>query len=464
MRRVPALAVALALLPAAAPAGGTELWRSGEHVLDFSGSLREVAFFTRGTDAGRFAEDASSGPAALLCARADTFADCPAFEAVGDKEVFESLTRLRLGFDLHWSDALTARLAYDHEWRIGFLDRLLGDLGGGEERDTFLGLEDRIGAFGLSDDADHRRWSHRVYRGWVRWSGSRAELTVGRQRLAWGVGRLWNPLDRFNFVPPLAIEADETPGIDAVDARWRFSGLDSIQLVYAPATRSADARAALRYHGVVRDVDVSLVAGSFEEARVLGFDLAANAGDAAVRLEAAWTDPERDVWRVGDPAPRERDPFWQVVVSADINFDVGRGLYVLVEHLYNGNALGFGEGRAGALLPFFEATADVPPALPGAGPGVRTASAAIFAGSQVVTGSRQTTGLQLSTDLTLALRGELLALYDWEGSSVAFFPSLAYTGWNAVELTAGVQLFAGPRRSDYGDREPLLFVLAEVFF
>ena len=82
----------------------------------------------------------------------------------------------------------------------------------------------------------------------------------------------------------------------------------------------------------------------------MGLDLARNWGDAAVRLEAVWTNPKREVWRVGDLSPHEPGAFFQVVTSIDYQVDWGPGIYLLLEHFYNGNAEGFGSGRAGAAL------------------------------------------------------------------------------------------------------------------
>ena len=62
------------------------------------------------------------------------------------------------------------------------------------------------------------------------------------------------------------------------------------------------------------------------------------------------------------------------------------------------------------------------------------------------------------------IRAELLGIYDWEGESVAVFSSLHYNATDWLELTLGAQFFAGPRLSQYGDGDPLGFLLAEVFF
>ncbi|MCP3987200.1 MAG: hypothetical protein GY723_22665 [bacterium] len=454
MRNAFRLAALLGILTAITPASGVELWRSGQRSVSWSGSIRELLTVSNGTDGTKFREAvALAGPSCVL---AELFADCPAFELVGDRDVWQGLTRLRQRLDIEAGGGWSGTFVYDHELRVGILDRF--GLGSGGPPDTFLGLEDEIHAFGFKEDASHRQWRHLMYRAFVRYEGEHLEVTAGRQRIPWGVGRLWNPIDRFNAIGPLAIEADQSVGIDALKARWLLSDFDSLQLVYAPGSRSDDARYALRFEGVLRDTDVGLMAGVFEQARTFGGDLAGNLGDAAWRVEAVYTDPERDVWEIGWAAPRELDRFWQVVVSLDYNFDVGNGVYFLVEHLYDGNALGFGEGEAGTMLPLFEAT-------PGAlGPMVRPVSASRFGGSGVVSYARHTTGLQLSSDLTSVVNGSLLVLYDWNGPSVALFPALSFTGLNTVEITLGAQLFAGSARSQYGDAQALAYLLVEYFF
>lgn len=443
---------------AASPGWTIELWSSGDRSVSWSGSIRELVVTTNGTDAERFQrEAAAAGPVCLLAA---TFAECPAFDGVGDWDVFESLTRVRQRLDLELGAGLSGVVVYDHELRIGQLDRF--PRRGGSRDDTFLGVEDEIRLFEF-DDATHREWRHLLYRAYLRYESEHVQLTVGRQRIPWGVGRLWNPIDRFNPIGPLAIEGDQSGGIDAVDLRWLFSGFDQLQLVYAPGTRHEEARYAARFQGVLSDIDVGVMAGVFAQARTAGFDLAGNLGDSAWRVEAVFTDPQRRVWELDEPGPDEPDSFWQIVVSFDHNFDVGNGLYVLVEHLYDGNALGFGEGKAGSLLPFFGAT-DRGPALAGAGPFVSPVDPARFGGSGVVSLASHLTGFQLGTDLTSAVSGNLLTLVDWKGDSAAIFPSLTITGLNAVEITVGAQLFLGGRRSQFGDQQPLVYLLVEYFF
>jgi hypothetical protein len=417
----------------------------------------------------RFQETAAQTLPSPTCIEASHFADCPAFEVVNERDVWKTLTRLRTRFDLRASDRVSAAIAYDHQLEFGILRTFDEALGRSLAQGNLLDLEDEIHWLGLREDSAHARWSHRIYRGYVRLEERRAELVIGRQRIPWGVGRLWNPIDRFNAIPPLAIEADESPGVDALDLKWRFSDFTFLEFAWAPGERSDESSQALRLHGTWRNSDYSVMVGMFDRARTVGVDLAANVGEGVARLEAVYSNPEKDVWPIGEPAPSELDAFWQIVVSFDRRLDWGSGLYVLVEHFYNGNALGFGRGLAGTRLPFFESSEHpsdpLAAAVAGAsGPFVRLADGALLGGSRVVTLAEDQTGLQLSYEPVPVLALEGLVIVDWNGPSAAFFPTLRYSGFSAAELLLGVQVFAGPRRSAFGELDPLVFVLIDVFF
>ena len=92
------------------------------------------------------------------------------------------------------------------------------------------------------------------------------------------------------------------------------------------------------------------------------------------------------------------------------------------------------------------------------------ASSAIAGSSGVVTFSKHQTGLLVGYDLTPELRGDLLVLYDWDGQSAAFLPTLSYAAYDFVELRLGAQFFAGPRLSQYGASEHLVYLFADFFF
>jgi hypothetical protein len=494
----------LALGALASSAQGKQLFRRGDVALEFSGSIRGIGLVTHGTSQEDFEEaaleslvvpgaatlDILGDPAALallerlepaaarslarslvapVCFLAATFSECPAFHEVGRLPVWRTLARVRMRLDLQLSTSLSARVEYDHELVMGRLDTLeMGGFGASEE-EPFLPFQEDIWNFDLGGDS-RGFWRHSLYRGWLDWETKHFQVILGRQRIPWGVGRLWNPIDRFNPIAPLAIEPEESPGVDSVVATWFASDFAALDWVYAPGDDGDNPSYAMRVHGLVANTDYSLMAGVFDDANTVGATMERNLGEMAIHLEAVYADPQARYWPVGRSRPRDLPSFWQVVVSLDTNIDVGKGIYALIEHLYNGNALGLGRGRAGSLLSLYEATTtpadEFPPALRGVFPGpyVQPISAKRFGGSRVITFARHQTGAMLGYDLTPVLRGELLVIYDWNGHSSAIAPQLRYTPRGDLEMTLGVQVFTGGRASEYGQAEDLAFLSVDYFF
>ncbi len=485
-----ALAI-LALGALASSAQGAELFRRGDVSVELSGSIRGIGILTRGTgyedyqaavqgslmrpgcESGLLDPDFVRGLVGSavdpVCFLAESFEECPAFHEVGRLRVWQSLMRVRTRLDVEMSPSLSGRIEYDHELVAGRLDTLEAQEFGGLESDPLLPFQEELWNFDLGADS-RGVWRHALYRGWLRWESERARVILGRQRIPWGVGRLWNPIDRFNPIPPLAIEQSESTGIDAVVATWFADDAVALDAAYAPGDDWDDPSYALRLHGLVLDTDYSLMAGVFDDANTIGATVERNLGDMAFHVEAVYANPDARVWPVGRSRPRDLPSFWQVVVSLDTNIDVGKGIYALIEHLYNGNALGLGRGRAGSLLPFFEATMTPPDELPALlrvafpGPYVQPISADRFGGSRVVTLARHQTGGTLGYDLTPTLRGDLLVIYDWNGHSSAIAPQFRYTPRGDLELTLGLQFFTGRRASQYGQVEDLAFLTIEYFF
>ncbi|MBW2230817.1 MAG: hypothetical protein JRH17_10535 [Deltaproteobacteria bacterium] len=427
----------------AGPTTARELWQSGPASLDGGGSVRQILVVSRGTNL----EDFYTGYLTPSCE--DDFANCPAFDAVGEQRVVTSLTRLRLRGELRIGEHLSAVAEFDNELIAGHLDTFEAQLGQTIASRTWVDAGGSIG----NDRVEYRYF---LWRGYVKFDSRHFTAIVGRQRVPWGVGRLWSPMDRFNAIRPLAIQGDQFPAVDAALGRILIGDFTEIEGVFSAADVAENHSGAARLHGVLLDVDYSLMAGVFDDAPAVGFDLATNLGGAAGRAEVVFTHPRRLVWPIGEAAPRQLDDFWQLVVSVDYSFDIGDGLYALLEYLYNGNAQGFGYGKAGNWLTFFEEPVNQP-LLPFTSPNR-------FGGSRVISGSHHLTALQLGYDLTPELRIDFLTIADWDGPSVVFYPALRWSPLDWLELTVGVQGTAGPHLSEYGSLPTTAFLLADFFF
>jgi hypothetical protein len=404
---------ALILVAAAAAAPAAELDRDDLR-LELGGSLRTLGTFTRDLREETIAEDGRlrRSDSGLL------------------------LERLRVNGQAVWRDRVYAQLTYDNEARVGSaLDSLGFAVADAIGNRTWFDLDHTLSSH---EDGD---WRHLIYRAFVRVEGERGEVVLGRQRIPLGRARLWNPIDLFNPIPPLAIEGDQRIGQDAALARLRLGGGAFAEGIWSPQDDPDLHRAALRLGLTRTAVDAALLAGRFGRDWVFGADGAANLVGAAVRFEGTLSDLEAG------------ERIWQVVGSADYTFPVGSGLYGLVEHFYNENLIDPDAfGRALLLIP----TAELIDAL------AETQGPLL---DRLATVARHQTGVQVGYDLHPLLRADLLTIYDWNGASVAFFPVLTWSARSNLVLSAGVQLFLGEGSdTEYGERANLVFASVDFFF
>ena len=343
-----------------------------------------------------------------------------------------SRTRLRLDLQARYREHWSGEIAYDHELFAGSGQKSLAFVLGEEAAPRpWLQMDHTI------SDEGSATWRYLLYRGWVRYAGDDLELSVGRQRIALGRGRLWNPTDLFNPIPPLAIEGDERIGVDSVVARARVQGELWGSLIVAPRSNDDEYRSALRLEVSQRSLDAALMAGRVQSDTVVGGDFASNLGDAALRGEAVWFLHEHG----GHDT--------QLVASLDYTFGIGNGLYALVEHFYNTVNVSRRTFYAGIRAALAAGRTEIP-APPAA---------------QLITDSTNQTGFELGYDLTPLLRLDVLWIHDWEGPSEALAPTLTWSATSALDLAAGVQLFGGRHGTgNYGGVDPVFFLRGDLFF
>jgi hypothetical protein len=343
-----------------------------------------------------------------------------------------STTRARLQLEARYGDHWTGQIAYDNEFYLGtgrssVAFRAAEQLGA----PTWIDLDHTI------VDSGDLTWRHLLYRGWARYQAGSFEVTLGRQRIALGRAQLWNPSDLFNPIPPLAVEADQRIGVDAVLARVRL--YDSLWAagIFAPGVNDRNASSALRLELSRRELDGALMFAVIDRDYVAGLDFATNVSDAALRGELTET------WHFEGRATL------QAVLSLDYTFPIGAGLYGLVEHFYNQNVQPRGSFNAAL-------QADV---------GLQRLAARFLTPTQIVTVARNQTGVELGYDVTPLLRANLLWIHDWNGPSEAVAPSLTWSPRSDLELTAGVQLFGGGGdKGEYGGLKPLYFLRGDLYF
>ncbi|MEW6703607.1 MAG: hypothetical protein AB1430_02000 [Pseudomonadota bacterium] len=265
------------------------------------------------------------------------------------------------------------------------------------------------------------RGRHRLYRASATGSLGDVDLKAGRQRIAWGTGRFWSPLDIVNPIGPVALEREERAGIDAFLAEAKFGPLSRLSLLYVPR-RDAPPDRALRWHGNARGTDYSIVVGRLADQDVFGLDVATQLGTAGLRAELTRQKPSAAT------------AFGRAVVGIDYAF--ANTLTLTAELFYNG-----GGTRDRARYDFSRLLAGRTPAL-----------------------ATRYAGLYVGYEITPLLKCSSHSVFNIDDSSRALDLRLAWSVRPNLDLGAGVQRFSGPFRSEFGRLPDVLFGQLQWFF
>jgi hypothetical protein len=273
----------------------------------------------------------------------------------------------------------------------------------------------------LTHGPDH--WlSQRFFRLHARISLGETDVTIGRQRIPLGTGRMWSALDVLNPVNPLRVERDEYVGVDAAKVEQRLGALTKLLVVYAPAVGGEEDRAVVRFQTNLRETDAALTTGTYWGNRFVGVDLATQLGGAGLYGELAWTRPE--------------------VGGAHLKGLIGAG-YALSDTV----------SVAGETYVTTQDAAD------------RRASFAMnLQLLRVQPRGARYAGLSVAYEPTPVLASTALLLVNLEDGSGIVAPSLSYTFAGDWVVSASAQLGGGEARSEFGQARALWSAQLQRYF
>lgn len=150
------------------------------------------------------------------------------------------------------------------------------------------------------------------------------ELSVGRQRVSWGVGRIWQPTDLFNPINPANFSKFERDGADVVMYKHYINFFSDLDIVYNFADDERSHNFGARYRTNFNEFDISIMSGYFDNRYVLGGDLAGSIYGVAIRAEGILSANENDF----------NENFIRGILGADFQFT--DKIYAMLEFQYNG--------------------------------------------------------------------------------------------------------------------------------
>ena len=172
--------------------------------------------------------------------------------------------------------------------------------------------------------SDNYTITHYIDRLYLRQGFSWGNIIIGRQRIAWGTGRIWNPTDLFNPINPSNFSKIEKDGADAVSLTYYMGNFTDLNVVYNPQTKIKNSNAAFRFRTNFNEFDVAVVGGYVDNRIVAGGDFAGNFFDAGIRGEGI----------VSMNKDNMSDNYTKLIFGMDNQFT--SKLYGLFEYHYNG--------------------------------------------------------------------------------------------------------------------------------
>lgn len=327
------------------------------------------------------------------------------------------LNRLRLELKGRVAEGAALDLQYDNEILLGnYLDTAQFGLQKDQSPPQYWNLESNYA------EAGSYYGRHRLYRGSLTLSSGETDVRIGRQRIAWGTGRFWSPLDILNPFSPIQLEREERLGVDAVLVERKLGALSRLGAVYAPQHASRDSSAALLWHDNAARIDYSLVAGRFARERVVGADVATQIGDAGVRAEL--THARRETG----------NDYRRALLGLDYAF---ANTLTLSGELYYDGA---GAANRGSYD-----------------------FASLFAG-RIQNVGRRYLGAYAGYELTPLVKWNNYLVVNLSDRSRYFSPSFTYSVKTNLDLTLGAQWFRGSAGSEYGRFNGAYYAQVQWYF
>lgn len=228
------------------------------------------------------------------------------------------------------------------------------------------------------------------------------QVTVGRQRINWGMNTTWNPNDLFNNYNIYDFDYEEREGGDAIRLQFFPDYLSSFDFAYKFTGNWETDITALKYRFNKWNYDFQVLGGKFEEHIALGTGWAGNLGTLGFKGELTYFDAYSS-------------KHTSLSASTSLDYAFVNGFYLLGTYLYNSN------GSTNLILPDFDVIK-----VPNAANLMPAAHNIMFSGSYA---------------FSPIINGSLGTLYSFGTNSLTVFPTLNFGLATNFDLDVFGQLF-----------------------
>lgn len=166
-----------------------------------------------------------------------------------------------------------------------------------------------------------------IDRALVNYNNKHWDVTVGRQRINWGLNMVWNPNDVFNTYNFFDFDYEERPGSDAVRVQYMWKGFSAIELAAKKGKKQDDHTAAMMFRCNARGYDYQVLSGISAKDLFSGFGWAGSIKNVGFKAEFTYFYPYEQL--------KDTNGILSSCMSFDYSFN--KGWYMNVSGYYNSN-------------------------------------------------------------------------------------------------------------------------------
>ncbi len=267
-----------------------------------------------------------------------------------------------------------------------------------------------------------------VDRLWFDWTQGDFQVTLGRQRIAWGTAWVWNPTDIFNPLNILDFDYEEFPAVDAARVQYYTGPVTKVEAAFKPAKEKRKVILAGLWSINAFNYDFNFIGGMRDERWLVGGSFAGDILTAGFRGEITvseapnrtYSDPAYEL--LGEESLSSFDsPVVSAVLSADYTFP--NTFYIHTEVLYNNI------GKDKNTFLFFREAQTL----------------------GLLTAARWSIFQEFSYDITPLIRGSLFGIVNPDDKSYVIVPSITYSIFTNWDLLFIAQIFEGDPLTEFGE-------------
>lgn len=268
------------------------------------------------------------------------------------------------------------------------------------------------------------------------------QITIGRQRIAWGTSWVWNPTDLFNPLSILDFDYEELPGNDALRIQYYTGALNKVEFAIAPSRKKGKLTAAALVSYNAFDYDFNLLAGVKNNFWTAGFSWVGDIYGAGFRGEVVLQQKPKKLTEYESlylqyqqqPISYTDKNIFSFVLSGDYTFP--NSFYIHTEMLFNNIGVREYSGL------FIKEASEI----------------------GLLSSSRLSLYQEFSYNMSPLVRASVFGIINPDDKSFVLVPSVSYSIITNLDLYLISLFFNGNKFTQYGDTGSSVFARLKYSF